>query len=98
MAEDSRLGGQLLGDAQQLFVERLAFASPEDGTAIGLEEMLYEELQLPRQLLDVERDPVGEIAVGHELAPTLLHLHDQRDRLPVERRMLCTGRGAEMRL
>ena len=60
--------------------------------------MLREEVELPRQLLDVERDAVGQVLGRRELLAALLQRRDQRDRLAVERRVLRRARGAQVRL
>ena len=60
--------------------------------------MLDEEFELPRQLLDVERDAIRRIGVRAQRFAALLHARDEADRLPIERRMLGRGRRAEMRL
>ena len=70
----------------------------DDDAAIGLEEVLDEEVQLPRQLLDVERDAVGQVVRRRELRAAPLQRGDERDRLAVERRVLGRRRRAEVRL
>ena len=39
-------------------------ARVQDDPAVALHEVTREEVELPRQLLDVERHPVGQIAIG----------------------------------
>ena len=82
VAEHARLGGQLVDDRRPL---RRA-APPvrvrrERDAAVALEEVLREEVELPRQLLDVERDAVRQVAVRLQLAAAPLQLLDERDRL-----------------
>ena len=70
MAEHARLGGQLLGDAPR--TPRASASRARRGqrsAAIRLEEVLHEELQLPGQLLDVERDAVRQVVGRRQLAP-----------------------------
>ena len=61
MAQHARLGGQFLGDRRELGGQRLARRGRQRGAAIALEKVLGEELQLPGQLLDVERDAVRHV-------------------------------------
>ena len=60
--------------------------------------MLDEELELPRQLLDVERDAVRRIVVRPQRLAALLHAGDERHGLAIERGVLGGGRRAEVRL
>ena len=69
-----------------------------DDAAIRLDEVLGEEVHLPRQLLDVEGDAVGQVVRARQLGAALLQRGDERDRLPVERGVLGRRRGAEVRL
>ena len=50
------------------------------------------------QLFDVERDPVGEVAVRIDFGPAPLQHLDERDRLPIQRRVLGRCRRAQVRL
>src|SRR5262245_5247707 len=60
--------------------------------------MFREELQLPRQLLDVEGDAVGDEPGRRELrAPTLKRV-DKTHSLTVQSGVLCGRRRTEMRL
>ena len=62
MAEHPRLGGQLLGDRASI-PRSAPRASLADSTAprYASRKVLCEELQLPGQLLDVERDAVRQV-------------------------------------
>ena len=60
--------------------------------------MLDEELHLPGELLDVERNPVGQVLGRLELGAAVLNRGDQGDGLPVEVRVLRGSGRAEMGL
>ena len=60
--------------------------------------MLHEEIQLPHQLVAIERDAVGDELRRFQLGAFPLHPEDELDRLPVERVVLGGLRHAEMRL
>ena len=64
-----------------------ALLGRERRAAIAFDEVLREEVELPRQLVDVERDAVGQVRVGAQLAAAALQQLDERHRLPVKRRM-----------
>ena len=49
--------------------QRVARVGANRDAAIGLEEVLREEVQLPRQLFDVERDAVRQNAAISSSAP-----------------------------
>ena len=60
--------------------------------------MLDEEIEFPRELLDIEGDAVGQVGRRGEFSPPPLERGNERDRLPVQRRMFGGARGAQMRL
>ena len=60
--------------------------------------MTDEEVELPGQFLDVERDPIGQVAVGLQLGTPPLKQRDERDSVPVQGRVLGRRRCSEMRL
>ena len=67
--------------------------------------MADEKVQLPRELLDVERDAVGQVTVrrrgsrvGVEFGAAALQQLDERHGPPIERGMLGRRRRAQMRL
>src|SRR5207244_1825804 len=70
----------------------------EGDTAVPLDEMFDEELELPRQLVHVEGDRIGRITIGFELAASPLEPLDERDGLAVQRLVLRARRGAQVRL
>ena len=98
MAEDARLAGKLGDDRGEFLAKRAALIIGERHAAIRLEEMLGEEIEFPRQLLDVERDAIREVLGRGEFLAALLEGGDERNRLPVERRVLRCARGAKMGL
>ena len=60
--------------------------------------MLDEELELPRQLFDIEGDAIGRVGVGAEVLAALLHARNELHGLPVQRVMLSRCCGTEVRL
>ena len=99
VAEHARLGRQLLDERRELLAQRRrARVGGIDDAAIGLDEVLDEEVELPGQLLDVEGDAVGQVLGRRELGAAALQRRDERHRLPVERRVLRRRRRAEVRL
>ena len=60
--------------------------------------MLHEEVQLPRELVAIERDLVGNEFVGRELRALALHSEHELDRLLVEAVVFDWLRDAEVRL
>jgi hypothetical protein len=60
--------------------------------------VLGEEVELPRQLLDVERNAVGQVLRRLELGAAPLQRRNQGDRLAVESGMFRRARGAQVRL
>ena len=99
VAEHARLaGGELLDDRRPFFCQRRSLRSRDHRAAVALDEVLREEVELPRELLDVERDAVGDVAVRVDLGAAALQQVDERDGLPVERRVLGGRRRAEMGL
>ena len=62
MAEHARFAGQFLDDRRPLGAECLALRVAERRALVGNEVVLDEELELPRELLDVERDLVGRVS------------------------------------
>ena len=75
-----------------------ALAVAQGNAAVAFDEVLDEEIHLPRQLLDVEGDAVGDVSRRRELRAAPLQRVDQRDRLAIERRVFRPRRRAEMRL
>ena len=78
--------------------QRLARPHRQLRAAIALDEVLQEEIELPRELLDVERDAVGQIRRRRQLRAAPLQRRDQRDRLAIERRVRRRRRRAQVRL
>ena len=88
MAEHARLGGQLLDDqSANAWRSSSRAAGADDDAAIRFDEVLGEEVQLPRQLLDVEGDPYGQIS-GSRARRRALQRRDERDGLAVARGVL----------
>ena len=98
MAQHARLVRELGDDGRPLVGEHRLLRGRQHDAAIPFDEMADEEVELPRELLDVERDAVGQMRVGGELGAAPLQQLDQRDRLAIERRVLARRRGAQMRL
>ena len=98
VAEHARLGRQLGDDRRQLLAQRRAASVGEPGAAVGLEEVLHEEVHLPGQLLHVERDAVRDERGAREFLAAPLHRVDEADGLPVERRVRRGRAGAHVRL
>ena len=99
MAEHARLGGELVGDAPAIpRASASRSAASACTSAIALDEMAGEEVELPRQLLDVEGDPIRQVAVARSSAPRRCSSSMSATASPVERRVLDRRRGAEMRL
>ena len=88
MAQDARLVRQLLHDARPLFGERRSRGRGKRDAAIADEKVLDEELELPRQLLDVEGHAVRDEPRRLELRAAPLQQLDQRDCLAVQRGVL----------
>src|SRR5262249_10261281 len=78
--------------------ERGPLLARERNPPIGLDEILDEELELPRQLLDVEGDRIRQVPIGRELGAALLEAVDERHRLAIERVGLAWRCRAEVRL
>ena len=98
MAQHARLRGELVDDRPPLLGERRSFGRAEHHAAVALDEVGREELELPRQLLDVERHAVGRVPVRVEIRTAPLQRLDQRHRLAVQRGVLGVRRGAKVRL
>ena len=98
VAEDGRLRRELADDDGELLAQRGALIVGQRDAAVRLEEVLREEVELPRQLLDVERDAVGQVLRRGELRAAPLQRRDQRHRLAVEGGVIRRARGAEVRL
>src|SRR5204862_5875746 len=64
ISEHGRIGGELVDDRRPFAGQRLARCRRQCDAAIALDEVLEEELELPRQLVDVERSE--ERRVGKE--------------------------------
>ena len=77
MAQHTRLGGELLHDRRPFGIKRVALGCAERRRAIAFDEMLREEIQLPCQLVDVERNRVRDVAIGLQLGAAPLQLLDQ---------------------
>ena len=60
--------------------------------------MLDEEVQLPGQLLDIERDSIRKVCRALQFRPAPLKRRDQADGLSIERRVFGSRRGAEVGL
>ena len=71
-------------------------ASRQHRAPVALDEMLDEEVELPGQLLDVEGDPIGQVPIGLQLGAAPLQQRDERDGVPVQRRVLGRRRGSQM--
>ena len=84
--------------SSELLAQRFLRRRRDHHAAVGLDEVLREEVHLPGQLLDVERDAVGQVVGRLELGAAALHGRDQPDRLPIQRRVLRRRRRAEVRL
>ena len=89
VAEHARFRRQRIDQYLELRAQCVAGRCRQHDAAVGLEEVLDEEVHLPRQLLDVEGNPVGQVVARLEFSAAPLQRRDQRDRLPVERRMLA---------
>ena len=63
VAQHSRLRRQLADDRPPFFGQRRLLGCAKGNAAIRHDEVAHEVLQLPRQLLEVERHPVRDIAV-----------------------------------
>ena len=74
-------------------------AARQRDAAVASRKCLREEVELPGQLLDVERDAVRQVRVATRSSrAAALQQLDERHRLPVERRVLGRRRRAEVRL
>ena len=60
--------------------------------------MLHEEIQLPHQLVAIERDSVGDVFGRSQLRAFPLHAENELDRLPVQRIVFGRLSHAEVRL
>ena len=80
MAEHAGLGGQFLDDRRELLAERRARRRRRRRAAVGLEEVLHEEVQLPGELVDVERDAVGHVAGAASSRAAALQRFDEARR------------------
>ena len=98
MTEHARFRRQLLDDHRPFVAQRGALRRGQRDAAIAFDEIADEILELPGELLDVERHPVGQVRVGCELGAPPLEQLDERDRLPVERGVLGRRRRPQMRL
>ena len=98
VAQHARLGGKLLGDRLPFLGERAALGLGQHRAPVVLDEMPDEEVELPGQLLDVERDPIRQVPIGLQLGAPPLQQRDERDGFPVQGRVLGRRRRAEMRL
>ena len=98
MAQHPRFRSELAGDRRPFLGQRRLLCRSQRDAAIRHDEMTDEVLELPRQLLDVECHPVRQVGVRRQLgAPSLQEL-DERDCLPIQRRVLGRRGGTEMRL
>ena len=98
VAEHARLAGQLVGDLQPFVFERRPHGRRDGAAAIGFQKMLREEIQLPHQLVAIERDAEGNEFTRFQLTAAPLEPLDELDGLLVQRVVLDWLRHAEMRL
>ncbi len=98
MAQHARLGRELFDDRLPFRGERGSLGFAQCRAAIPFDEVLDEVLELPRELLDIERHTVGQVLIGLQLGAAALQPIDQRDGLQVERRVLRERCGAQMSL
>ena len=75
-------------ELSECLTELVARGRSDGDAAIGLEKVLREEVHLPRELLDVEGDAVGQVGRTFELGAAALQRCDQGHRLPIPGRVL----------
>ncbi len=88
VAQDPLFGRQFAHDGRELILQGAAVVGVEDGGAVAFEKVRDEELQLERQLLDVEGQAVRQVARRRKVGAAALQHVDQRDGVPVERQPL----------
>ncbi len=98
VAQHARLGGQLRGHSRPLDAERGAFSRSQTCPSVPFQEVLDEEIQLPRELFDVERQAIrSDRAVG-QFGATPLEAHQELHGPAVVLRVRVRAARTEMRL
>ena len=88
MAEHAGFAGQLLSHRRPFLVERPPNGGRNLEASVCLEKMFDEEIQLPRELVAIERHAEWQEVARLELLSALLQPVDELDRLFVERVVL----------
>ncbi len=98
MAQHARLVGELAGNHHRLLLERAARRRRQPDAAVGLQKMFYEKIQLPHQLVSIERNAERDVFGRLQLRAFPLHPEHELNRLLVERVVLGRLRHAQMGL